>query len=244
MIHIVLMYSSLMMNVKATLLNDENTNVFFGLGCYWGSQHLMVEQFERGFLNRLDADITSVAGYAGSEQTGPDGQVCYFNYENISYYVTLGHAEVTNVVVPTNSLQAAFSVYFSAFTEYDTNLFGRPDYFDQGPNYRAVLGFPGGIDNEKVMGLVHSANVNNMTLVKGIGGDDDTFLTNKVYIMDSTTFPFVQAEVCMQFYDASSQGFIFNASYYALRPVLEANGRLVRTTCPHVYLCNSDTIVA
>merc|ERR1711862_711882 len=109
-----------------------------------------------------------------------------------------------------------------------------------GANYRAMLGFPGGTDNEKVMGLVHSANVNNMTLVKGIGGDDDTLLTNRVYIMDSTTFPFVQAEVCMQFYDASSQGFIFNASYYALRPVLEANGRLVRTTA-HTCICATAT---
>merc|ERR1712048_1246092 len=117
---------------------------------------------------------------------------------------------------------------------------GRPDYFDRGAGYRAMIGFPGGSDNAEIMSLVRSANRNKMTVVPGVGADEDTLLTNRVYIMDSDVFPFAQAEVCMQFYDPSSQGFVFNESYLALRPVLEEKGRLVKTTCPHVYLCDGD----
>lgn len=222
---------------------DSSLNLFFGLGCYWGSQNLFVERFERSVLGRKDEDITSIAGYAGSDNTGPDGQLCYYNDKNVSYYAALGHGEVTQVDVPTSRLQDAFSVYFSAFVEYDTGLFGRPDYFDRGSGYREQLGFPGGIRNTEIMAAVRAANSINLTLIEGAGSDADTLLTNKVYIMDSDRFDFAQAELCMQFYDDSAQGVFFNESYLALRPVLEESGRIHATTCPHVYLCTNDTAV-
>lgn len=211
--------------------------MFFGLGCYWGSQNIFVEKFERPLAHRSDDEITSIAGYAGSRLSGPDGQVCYYNDQNISYYAALGHGEVTQVDVPHALVQEAFAVYFSAFVEYDVGLFGRPDYFDQGAGYREQIGFPGGFRNGEVMALLREANVKNLTLLEGSGAEPDTLLTNNVYIMDSDEFPFAQAELCMQFYDDSAQGVYFNASYLALRPVLEKTGRIQATTCPPVYLC-------
>jgi len=103
-----------------------------------------------------------------------------------------------------------------------------------------MLGFPGGVNNANIMAAAQKANVNGMTLQEGQGSDADTFLTNTVLIMDSDKFPFAPAEPCMQFYDDSAQGVFFNASYLALREVLENNGRIVDTGCPPVYLCDSS----
>jgi len=225
----------------------DSISVFFGLGCYWGSQNLFIEKFERPVLQRSDAELTSIAGYAGSSMSGPGGQVCYYNDQNISYYGALGHGEVTQVDVPHSFLREAFAAYFAAFVEYSPGVFGRPDYFDQGAGFREQIGFPGGIHNEEIMAALRGANVHNLTLVEGLGSDAETLLENKVYIMDSDAFAFAQAELCMQFFDDSFQGVYFNASYLALRPVLEKAGRLQATTCPHVYLCDmgegSDLVV-
>lgn len=215
-------------------------SMYFANGCYWGTQNVFVEKFERAVLGREDADVTSLAGYAGSSSTGPNGQVCYYNDQNISYYAALGHAETTQVQVPEDSLEAAFSVFFNkSFTSFAPGIFDRPDYFDVGANFRAMLGFPGGIGNAKIMAAAQKANINGMKLKEGQGSEADTFMTNTVLIMDSDKFPFAQAEPCMQFYDDSAQGVFFNASYLALREVLEANGRIVDTGCPAVYLCDS-----
>ena len=45
----------------------------------------------------------------------------------------------------------------------------RVDPQDAGPGYRNVVGIPGGIDNEKLMKQMKSANVNDMKLVRGEG---------------------------------------------------------------------------
>jgi len=214
--------------------------VYFANGCYWGTQNLFVEKFERAVLGRADTEVTSLAGYAGSSRAGPDGQLCYYNDQNISYYAALGHAEATQVQVPDDSLEAAFSVFFGAFTSFVPGVFDRPDYFDAGANFRAMIGVPGGTANVDAMAAAQRANINGMALREGQGSDADTFFTNTVLVMDSDRFPFAQAEPCMQFYDDSAQGVFFNASYLALRQELEDNGRIIDTACPPVYLCDSS----
>jgi len=229
--------------ISASGTGDDSVTMFFGFGCYWGSQNLLVEQFERAVLDRADDEITSVAGYAGSMQTGPAGQVCYYNDQNISYYATMGQGEVTQVEVPRANMQEAFAAFFGAFREYSPGLFGRPDYFDRGAGYREQLGFPGGVSNDEIMEAVRAANLINLTLLEGVGADPDTLITNNVYIVDSDKFAFAQAEICMQFYDYSDQDASENASYIALRPILEAQGRFEVSTCPSVYLCNGAIVV-
>merc|ERR1711957_758428 len=78
-------FGSLASVVAMASAGSESMNMYFGLGCNWGSQNLFVEKFERPVANRSDAEITSIAGYAGSRTSGPDGQVCYYNDQNISY---------------------------------------------------------------------------------------------------------------------------------------------------------------
>lgn len=224
--------------------SQPDLSLYFANGCYWGSQNVFAEKFERAVLGKEDDDVTSLAGYAGSSTTGPDGQLCYYNDQNISYYAALGHAETTQVQVPEDSLVAAFSVFFGSFTSFAPGIFDRPDYFDAGANFRAMLGFPGGVGNDKIMAAVQKANVNGMKLQEGQGSEADTFMTNTVLVMDSDKFQFAQAEACMQFYDDSAQGVFFNASYLALRQVLEDNGRIVDTGCPPVYLCDSSAEAA
>lgn len=209
--------------------------VYSGNGCFWTLQDDFVDKFERAALGRDDVDVTSLTGYAGSSRTGPDGQICY-SFDSTSNYDTLGHAEVLQVQVPEDSLEAAFSVFFQSFRTYsfEPGIWERKDFGDSGPAYRAVLGFPRGVDNAEVMAAVRQANVNNMTLREGQGSDADTRMTNTVLVMDSDKFPFTQAEPCMQFYAVTP-------SNLALRKVFEDSGRIVDFSCPTISLCDHVT---
>jgi hypothetical protein len=98
-----------------------------------------------------------------------------------------------------------------------------------------VLGFPGGIHNAAVMDELRKENIHNMTFRAGTGSDGDTFGTNSVFILDSGTHPFYQAELCLQFHN--NQTGKYAASYHALKGVLMNEGRLVNTSCPTNYVC-------
>lgn len=78
----------------------------------------------------------------------------------------------------------------------------RPDKLDLGPEYRALVGLPGGLENggEFVERLKQEAAKKNVQLVAGKGGDADTLGKRRVWVMDSNVFPFRQAEIYHQYH--------------------------------------------
>jgi hypothetical protein len=109
--------------------NSNMAQVYFGCGCFWHVQHEFVEA-ERSILGRKDAELTSLAGYAGGNAGLKNGKVCYHNAAMMSDYGSLGHAEVVGMRIPTSS--------FGAFAEEYCKLFdskgNRPDQSgDRGP---------------------------------------------------------------------------------------------------------------
>eukprot|EP00656_Telonema_subtile_P042436 TRINITY_DN4803_c0_g1_i2.p2 TRINITY_DN4803_c0_g1~~TRINITY_DN4803_c0_g1_i2.p2 ORF type:complete len:134 (+),score=37.29 TRINITY_DN4803_c0_g1_i2:88-489(+) len=127
---------------------------------------------------------------------------------------------------------------FNTFEALSPGRWDRPDYYDRGAQYRSVVGIPGGTQGG-LYSLLVAANAasKNMSLVEGKAGDGDTLLLNRVLVYDSddNKFPFHQAELCLQFHDDATQK--YNASYHALRPVLQREGRVVDTHCPKNYVC-------
>jgi len=216
--------------------------MYFGNGCFFAHQYLFLERFERGVLNRMDGDLTAVQGYAGSLRTGPRGTACYHNSHNFSDYGALGHGEVVEVDVPLNSLHAAFEVYFGSFVEISQGVWTRPDFYDRGPGYRSLVGVPGGVNNTLALEAIRKTNGLNLTIKAGQGDDPDTFTTNTVFVMDSTKFHFIQAELCLQFHDDSQAK--YPDSYHRLRYGFEDRGRLVNTTCPPNFICTSSLTAA
>merc|ERR1711997_1411757 len=101
--------------------------------------------------------------------------------------------------LPTENVTSAAKAYFETFIEIDKGMYVRPDTMDQGAEYRSLIGIPGGIDGA-LFPLIEASNERHMRLLRGIGGENDTFTTNTVYIMDSTLFPARQAELCLQFH--------------------------------------------
>lgn len=223
--------------VFATASRGASIQLYFGNGCFFAHQYLLVKQFEESILGRENQNVTSIVGYAGSQHTGANGSACYHNSKNWSDYGVLGHAEVVEVDVPVDSLESAFKVYFDSFAELGEGKWTRPDYYDQGAEYRSLIGIPGGLANSKVVTAMREANVHNLTLESGHGSDPDTFAMNTVFVMDTSKFPFIQGELCLQFHDDSRAK--YPQSYHGLARDLQANGRLKSTQCPGNYICNS-----
>ena len=48
--------------------------------------------------------ITAVSGYAGGEQLGDGGKVCYHNPRRFADYGQMGHAEAVQVDVPVSAV--------------------------------------------------------------------------------------------------------------------------------------------
>uniref|UniRef100_A0A7S0MV44 Peptide-methionine (S)-S-oxide reductase n=1 Tax=Pyramimonas obovata TaxID=1411642 RepID=A0A7S0MV44_9CHLO len=209
----------------------EEVLVFFGNGCFWGRQKDYVD-VERQTLRRSDEEITALVGYAGghSERGGP---VCYYSGPPARHYDRLGHAEVTQVSLVgspedlTQQLRAFARMYFSQFNRVSGGM-ERLDPQDAGLGYRNVVGLPGGMQGA-LFGDFADMNVNNMVLLPGEGGEEDTF--NTVYVMDSNQFPFFQAEMYHQFHNG--MGHRFGREYtFQLRMMHEKLGRVRRTRCP------------
>lgn len=220
-------------------MSDSTSSVrlYLGNGCYWHEQHIFVETFEKDALKRKDTEVTAMTGYAGSTKVGPGGKVCYHNGEGIADYNELGHSEAVALEVPISSVGDLFSVYFKSFLELYPGLWTRVDPFDQGAEYRALVGFPGGMANDTMVEALKRANIHNMTLVAGTGSDPDTFNDNVVLVMDSNKFPFFQAELCMQFRNGVNEP--FPDAYHNLNQTLQKEGRLHVTGCPTPNVCGS-----
>ena len=128
------------------LPTPDDLTIYVGAGCFWHVQHEIVNA-EQMYLNRTDAEITALAGYAGGTRTGfdkhGDPMVCYHNNDNIADYGSLGHAEVVDLSIPEDSL-ADFTRTYLSLMDKDGN---RPDMGDRGTEFRSLIGIPGGVDS-------------------------------------------------------------------------------------------------
>lgn len=233
------MFFLLALNLASAVFSD-NIEVYFGNGCFFHQQHVMVLDFEKKYLNRTGSSITSVSAYGGGEKSA---ELCYHNPTNTFDYGKLGHAEVVSLAIPTTALQAASTVYFNAFTELTPGVWTRHDFADMGGEYRAIIGVPGGIAGP-LSKYIQAANraAHNLTLLPGHNittkTDPDTMFNNTVYIMDSLLFPATQAELCLQFHDdALAYSPPYSADYRNLTQGLVDSGRLRNSTCPPNYIC-------
>eukprot|EP00928_Gymnodinium_smaydae_P061502 TRINITY_DN45560_c0_g1_i1.p1 TRINITY_DN45560_c0_g1~~TRINITY_DN45560_c0_g1_i1.p1 ORF type:complete len:268 (+),score=31.96 TRINITY_DN45560_c0_g1_i1:63-806(+) len=197
--------------------SDANVSVYFGAGCFWHVQHEFV-QAERKLLGRSDSQLTSIVGYAAARGGGP------FCYQDGKL-----HAEVVEVIVPTSALSDIAAVYWRLFVGKD-----RSHSNDKGPNYRSVVGVPGGMGSS-LLPIIDAAQKGNVAqtfqLKRGVGDDPDTLGSAIVWVYDTNEFPFQQGEFYHQFHDDYLPSGKYPASYNALAQTLEQTGRLNASVC-------------
>mmetsp|Transcript_39 Transcript_39/g.78 ORF Transcript_39/g.78 Transcript_39/m.78 type:complete len:304 (-) Transcript_39:101-1012(-) len=212
--------------------NQDEIEVYFGCGCFWHVQHEFVEA-ERKILGRSDSQITSRAGYAGGKAGAMDGKVCYHNAGQIADYGKLGHAEVVRLQIPKDKFEDFAVEYFNLFD----NKGDRPDQFgDRGPEYRNLVGVPGGTQSEYAKLLV-SASVKSgdkLDFAKGRGDDPDARAVS--FVMDTADYPFFVAEQYHQFHDGFNLGENYPGSYNGLAGKMAKTGTLGVSNCPNGLL--------
>ena len=214
----------------AAATDETLVDVYFGVGCYWHIQHEFV-QAERDILGRTDLQLSSRTGYAGGTGIGPEGRVCYHNFENIADYSKLGHAEVVGLKIPGPAIQNFSEVYFNLF---DPETGDRVDPQDQGAEYRSLIGLPGGTEHPMFPAVKAAGYAKGFHLETGKGNDPDTFGNAEeklIYIYDSDRFPFHQAEVYMQFRD-DFQSAPYGKEYNTLVELALEDGRIIGQGCP------------
>ena len=93
---------------------------------------------------------------------------------------------------------------YGDFAKEYFSLFGadleRPDKGDRGPEYRSLVGLPGGVQSPLYPALEKAAAERGLRLAVGKGDDADTLGKRAVWVMDSDKFPFYQAEIYHQFH--------------------------------------------
>jgi len=211
--------------------------VYFGVGCFWHVQHEFVEA-EKRILGRQEADLTARAGYAGGTRTAkvasrPDlpSTVCYHNMQGVADYGKLGHGECVGLKVPAATVKDFAAVYFDLFDKNGD----RPDKGDRGPEYRSLLGLPGGTASPLFPAVAAAAAARGvgLTLLAGKGDDPDTSGQRAVWVMDTAAFPFYQGEVYHQFHDGFVPGENYpEKEYNGMRDRAYKAGRLQPTGCP------------
>lgn len=118
---------------------------------------------------------------------GQNGKVCYHNLQMMADYGRLGHGEVVNMKLPTDRIADFAAVYFGLF---DPRTKDRVDPGDQGPEYRSLLGLPGGTKHVAYPKIEAIAQEAGFQLLPGKGNDPDTFRKQIVYVYDTAKFPF------------------------------------------------------
>jgi len=223
--------------------------VYFGNGCFWGRQYDFIKAEEE--MGRQNKDISAVVGYAGGKLKSPDGKVCYYyTTEKDTVYERLGHAEVVQVELrgenqstKEDEFRKYAKTYFSQFRRLPDGRMQRQDPQDAGPGYRNVVGIPGGT-RSPLYQILQEENANNMQLLEGSGNEYrngkpmEGDLINTVWIVDSTSLPFYQAEVYHQFHNGL--GKLFPASYTKdLKQQAIENKIVTETGCPEYFFLGS-----
>lgn len=206
---------------------EELIQVYFGCGCFWHVMHEFV-MAEKNILNRADLDITSRAGYAGG--LVPSDKICYHNALNIGDYGKLGHAEVVSMSIPPSKLKDFAREYFLLFDAKGN----RPDQNgDRGPEYRNLVGIPGGSKSPLAQELIEASKSTGDKLDFAIGKGNDKDLRAVSFIMDSNKFPFYVAEQYHQFHDGFNLNENYPNSYNCLASKLAKEGKLEQSACPN-----------
>lgn len=193
--------------------NAKLVDVYFGCGCFWHVQHEFVT-LEMSAFCRQDNHITARTSYAGGTSVGPDGLVCYHNWEQKADYGELGHTEVVALTLP----EANFSLAAERFWQICPGG-NRRDPQDRGGEYRSVVGLPGGMSSPLLPQLGAGQKV---ILAQGAGNEGDTLNTGKVFIYDSDTFPAHVAEKYHQFHDDMMDK--YSSDYHGLRQYAKTTG--------------------
>ena len=102
---------------------------------------------------------------------------------------------------------------------------------DKGPEYRSLLGLPGGVRHPAYEALQAVAAEAGFRLQEGKGNDPDTFGKQLVWVYDTQTYPFHQAEVYHQFHN-DFQSPAYGKKYNSLADAAFEDGRLCVTGCP------------
>mmetsp|Transcript_7166 Transcript_7166/g.9688 ORF Transcript_7166/g.9688 Transcript_7166/m.9688 type:complete len:153 (+) Transcript_7166:692-1150(+) len=102
---------------------------------------------------------------------------------------------------------------------------------DRGGEYRYLLGLPGGTKHPMYAQVEEAATAKNFQLEVGKGNEGDTIGRRIVYVYDTATFPFYQAEVYHQFHD-DFQSPAYGKKYNSLAQMAFDDGRLKITGCP------------
>lgn len=216
-------------------------DMYFGQGSFWQVQSDCTS-LESQLLGRAGTAITSISGYAGGQPVN-NQLVCYHNLEYPRRdYAILGHAEAVQVagVPPDKVVDFARSFLDSVpvpVNESDSDRRGEEgeseDGVRRGPEYRAMLGLPGGSESPYFKDILEASG-GRLKLAVGKGGDPSTAGTDVVWIYDSSKFPFYQAELYHQFHepDSSKKSALKGEKYKGLREALLRRGRLQPVSCP------------
>ena len=214
----------------AAAADEELIDVYFGCGCFWHVQHEFVVAEQR-ILGRSDEDLTARAGYAGGR--AKDDLVCYHNARGLGDYGTLGHAEVVALSIPPSSFPAFAEEYFKLFDDKGN----RPDQFgDRGPEYRNLVGVPGGAKGPYAKQLVSASLAQGDKLDFAIGKGDDRDARAVSFVMDTADFPFYVAERYHQFHDGFNLNENYPNSYNGLASKLADKGKLEKSMCPNGWV--------
>lgn len=204
---------------------ESSVDVYFGQGCFWHVQNEFVKK-EASTLGRDGSAVTSLTGYAGGNEVGDGGRVCYHNMALAPDYGRMGHTEVVNLSVPESKLGEFAKEYFDQAASYRA---GRADPQDMGTEYRSAIGLPGGVDSP-LFSVIQNANAGRFKLLRGEGNDADTVFSKKIWIYDSTKYPFHQGEIYHQFHDDMIDR--YPEKYHDLKQTLLKAGQIKEVGCP------------
>jgi hypothetical protein len=116
-------------------------------------------------------------------------------------------------------------------TCHKTRHLDRVDPMDRGAEYRSLLGLPGGTSHPAYPGIQEAAQAAGVTLKRGQGNDGDTLGKKLVWVYDTQTFPFYQAEVYHQYHN-DFQSAPYGKAYNQMGSQAFEDGRLKLTGCP------------
>lgn len=203
----------LLFSPEGAFADSKLIDMYIGAGCFWHVQAVVNVAEEEILGRRSSGNVTGLTGYAGGRDNGGD-TVCYTDYGR------RGHTEVVAVrQVPSDLLEKfADHLWKGLFVNGE-----RSDDVNRGGEYRAALGFSGGLAGDPAMATLWARSGGNAAkLIEGRGDDEDSLGKKEIYVYDSDAFPFHQAELYHQFHD-------YRGNY---REILLKSGVLQDTDCP------------